>query len=674
MIWEVEETLSDRRIFRTLKTLDQVRTTLQSIIHAPVPNEEIVIENSMDRLLAEDIISTVDVPSFDRATMDGYAVKAQDTFGADETRPRVLKVVGRLEPGKLPSFTLSRCETSEIATGATLPIGANAVVMVEYTRTSGQTVEIFRSVTPGENVMAAGSDIMAGELVLRRGQLITSREVGVLAAVGKRNVKVLGSPKVAIISTGNELVAPGSPLTGAKIYDINASALAAAVLEAGGTPIILGIASDNEQAISSALGEALKGADIVLTSGSTSAGRRDLLPRIISSIKNSSVIVDGLAVKPGKPALAALVGGKPMFALPGNPTSALMVFHEIVKPTIGRLAGRYLNGDKPVMEASLALKTFSARGRQELLPVHMVTDESGRHLAYPILSGSGAITSFALADGFIRIAADRDVLNEGEKVKVHLFSPNIRIPDLVIIGSHCVGIDIILRMMSKHEHHTKTKVINVGSLGGLNALRRGETDLAGIHLLDEESGDYNIPFIEKFSLRDKTVLIRGYSREQGFIAAKGNPKGVYSFRDLLQPGINFINRNVGSGTRILIDMNLAPIAKQKQISLEQLAGQIQGYDVEAKSHSTVASAILQGRADVGFGIRTVAVQNDLTFVPHSLERFDFAISKNRMHKDSVRSFIDVLRTEEFKLSLEKEAPGLLPDSSTGNPIPLDRKS
>jgi len=487
------------------------------------------------------------------------------------------------------------------------------------------------------------------------------------------HARVIGSPKVAIISTGNELVTPGSHLTGAKIYDINASALAAAIRDAGGSPIILGITQDNERAISDALVEALKISDIVLTSGSTSAGRRDLLPRMISSMEGSHVIADGLAVKPGKPTLAALVSGKPLFALPGNPTSALMVFHEIVKPTIRRLAGRDVDDTRPVIETSLAFKTFSARGRQELLPVHLVTDELGRHLAYPVLSGSGAITSFALADGFIKIAADREILDEGEKVQVHLFSSNIRPPDLVVIGSHCIGIDLIFRMISIREQHILTKIINVGSIGGIHALKRGEADLAGIHLLDEQSGDYNTPFIEKLSLRDRVVLIRGYSREQGFIIAKGNPKGIHDFEDLFRPGITFINRNMGSGTRILVDMNLSAIARKRQIPMEQLTEQIRGYDLEAKSHSAVASAILQGRVDVGFGIRTVAEQNDLGFVSHSLERFDFAVNKSRMHKDSVASFIEVLRSEEFRMLLEKEAPGIFPDRNTGNAIPLDNK-
>jgi len=663
--------LSARKVFRTLMTLDQVRSALASAIPKTIPTQDVNLENSVGSYLAEDTVSTIDVPGFDRATMDGFAVKAQDTFGANEVIPKSLKLIGGVEPGEVPGFVIGEEEASEIATGAALPIGSNAVVMVEYTKASEGKVEILSAVTPGENVMAAGSDIMSGELLLRRGQLITSREVGVLAALGKKTVNVLGSPRVAIISTGNELVPPGSILRSAKIFDINACALSAAVQECGGTPIMFGIAADDEDSIQNLLRRALGEVDLVLTSGSTSAGRKDLLPKIISSLEGCQVIANGLAIKPGKPALVAAVLGKPLFALPGNPTSALMVFHSVVKPTIRILAGMSSETKEPSIEAKLAFKTFSVRGRQELLPVHLVADESGRYLAYPTLSGSGAVTSFALADGFLKIPADRDIMAKGETVQVQLFSPNIELPDLVIIGSHCIGIDILLRVISKKRTRFSAKTINVGSVGGLHAVKKGEADLGGIHLLDERSGDYNIPFIKRYALEERTVLIRGYSREQGLIVQKGNPKSIHTFEDLLRPGITFINRNAGSGTRILIDMHLAAAARKKGTPIEQLTEKIVGYDVEAKSHGAVASAVSQGRVDVGFGIRTVAEQQGLEFIQYGNERFDFLVSRNRMDKPSVALFLNTLRSDEFKRSLKNEAPGLRPDNNTGNPVTLN---
>lgn len=629
---------------------------------------EVELTNALGKVLAEDVTSTIDVPGFDRSTMDGYAVKAQDTFSANEVKTKILKLVGKSEPGIVPTMTLNEGETSEISTGAPIPVGASAVVMVEFTKTSGNEVEISRSVTPGENVMAAGSDIMAGEVVLRRSQIITSREIAIMAAIGRKNVIVIGSPKVAIVSTGNELIPPGSELSRMKIFDINAYSIAAAVYESGGTPIMLGIVPDDEVEIRNILKRAVESADLVLTSGSTSAGSRDLIPQIISSIEGSQIIANGLAVKPGKPALVAIVAGKPLFALPGNPTSALMVFYELVKPTIRRLSGIRFDVHMPSVDARLAFKTISVRGKQELVPVHIVKEECGNYLAYPALAGSGAITSLALADGFVRVSSDRDVIVEGETVQVHLFNQNIRPSDFLIVGSHCVGIDILLTVISEKTRSVLGKIINVGSMGGLQALKRGEADLAGIHLLDENSGDYNTPFIKRFDLENKIILVRGYVREQGFMTRKDSTKKVNNFSDLLNPEISFINRNRGSGTRILIDMCLGYVAKKKNKPLQELVKKINGYDLEAKSHSAVASAVSQGKVDVGFGIRTVAEQNGLDFGSHSFERFDFAINKNRLNKESIQVFLEILRSKEFGNKLKDLAPGLSVDIETGKLI------
>ncbi|RLI48224.1 molybdopterin biosynthesis protein [Candidatus Bathyarchaeota archaeon] len=489
-----------------------------------------------------------------------------------------------------------------------------------------------------------------------------------MAAIGRKNVIVIGSPKVAILSTGNELIPPGSELSRMKIFDINAYSIAAAVYESGGTPIMLGIVPDDEVEIRNILKRAVESADLVLTSGSTSAGSRDLIPQIISSIEGSQIIANGLAVKPGKPALVAIVAGKPLFALPGNPTSALMVFYELVKPTIRRLSGIRFDVHMPSVDARLAFKTISVRGKQELVPVHIVKEECGNYLAYPALAGSGAITSLALADGFVRVSSDRDVIVEGETVQVHLFNQNIRPSDFLIVGSHCVGIDILLTVISEKTRSVLGKIINVGSMGGLQALKRGEADLAGIHLLDENSGDYNTPFIKRFDLENKIILVRGYVREQGFMTRKDSTKKVNNFSDLLNPEISFINRNRGSGTRILIDMCLGYVAKKKNKSLQELVKKINGYDLEAKSHSAVASAVSQGKVDVGFGIRTVAEQNGLDFGSHSFERFDFAINKNRINKESIQVFLEILRSKEFGNKLKDLAPGLSVDIETGKLI------
>ncbi|MEM3527974.1 MAG: molybdopterin biosynthesis protein, partial [Candidatus Bathyarchaeia archaeon] len=605
------------KIFRSLLNLEDARRAIESNIQCSIPNEEVNIEDSAGRILAEDIISTINVPGFDRSTVDGYAVKAKETFGANEVNPKNFRLVGRVEPGAVPDFSVSNGEAAEIATGAMLPIGADAVVMVENTRCLEGNVEVYSSVTPGENVMATGTDIMVGDVLLKRYRRITLREVGVLAAVGRRRVRVFGKPKVAIISTGNELQEPGTSLTDARIYDVNLYALAAAVSESYGMPICMGIARDDEDTIKEMVIEGLQKADIVLTSGSTSTGRSDILPKIVSSLQGSKIVAHGLAVKPGKPTLIAFIGGKLIVGLPGNPTSALMIFHEIVKPVIKRLAG-IEEDEESTIEGYIAIRTFSDRGREELLPVHVVTDGSNRNFVYPTYGGSGAITTLALADGFIRIPVGVDMLNEGDKVQIHLFSQKLKIPDLTIIGSHCIGVDV-LTMEITRSSRLSVKTINVGSLGGLQALGRGEADVAGIHLLDEDSGEYNKPFIERLGLKDRVILFGGYWRDQGFIVSKGNPKRIESFEDLIKPGIRFINRNKGSGTRIIIDNNLKSLAEKKGLEFEKLKSQIEGYELVARSHNSVAAAVYHGRADVGIGIRTSAEKYGLDFIPHSLE-------------------------------------------------------
>lgn len=663
--WSEVKALGDRKVFRTLVTIEEAQTELYKFFKPePTSVEEVRISDAIGRTLAQDVTSQIDVPGFDRAAMDGYAVVAEDTFGADDDGPKRLQIVGRCEAGQQPSTSTKRGEAIEVSTGAPVPRGASAVVMVEYTRHVDSMVEVFRPVVPGENISAAGSDIMAGELVLRKGETITPREIGVLAALGADKTKVFRRPRVAILSTGNELIPPGSPLTYAKVYDINANAIAASVIECGGEPANLGIVPDDAAMMEKRLRQALRESDMVLTSGSTSAGAGDLVYRIIDNLGKPGVLVHGISVKPGKPALLAVVDGKPLIGLPGYPTSALMIFHALVAPLLRAMSG-LARREVVVLDAKVALKVISAKGRRELLPVHLTRDATGQYLAYPATGGSGAITSFSLSDGFIDIPDNVEFLDEGEQVKVSLFGTGLNPADIVVIGSHCVGIDVLIGVVREHSPEFHAKVINTGSLGGLHAVKRGEADIAGIHLLDEGTGQYNVPFYHQFGMQGKAVLIRGYTREQGFLLPKGNPNGIRTFDDLIGKKLSLINRNRGSGTRILMDFYLSKIAASKGVPLDDLTRQIQGYTFEAKSHSAVAAAIASGRADVGVGIRTVAVAYGVDFVKIGDESFDFLVSKDRLSKPAVQSFLTALKSKEFASSLDMRAPGLKPDPNTG---------
>ena len=655
----------DRKVFRELASVEDAKELLSKHFK-PQPRavETVPLEECADCVLANDVEATIDVPPFDRASMDGFAVHAEDTFGAEEDRPVSLKVVGKVGAGEKPDVVVGLGEAVEISTGAPIPKGANAVVMVEYTSQSGSSLRIYRAVVPGDNIMAAGSDIMAGELILRKGDFLTPRETGVLAALGVTRVNVFRKPVAAIVSTGNEIISHGNPLSYGKIYDINARTVADSVVENGGVAKFLGIVGDNAEDIVSKIREGLDVADLVLTSGGTSAGVGDLLYRIIDGLGKPGIIVHGVSARPGKPLIIAVVDGKPIFGLPGYPTSALMMFHIFVRPVLRAMAGL---GDveRRVVKASAAERIFSSGGRREFLPVNLIRSDVGEYTVYPVPGGSGSITTLSEADGFMEIPENKVFFEAGEEVEVELFSLRLKPADLMIIGSHCIGIDVLLEVMRRRGFGFRCKVVNTGSSGGLAAIRRGEADIAGTHLLDEKTGVYNIPFLERFEIADKAILVRGYNREQGLVVAKGNPKNIRGMEDILREGISFINRNPGSGTRILLDMHLNQIARKKGVSFERLTSKIDGYRVEAKSHTAVAVAVLHGKADVGLAIHAVADMYGLGFIPVAEEHYDFLIRKERFVKDVVKAFVEVLRSEEFKTALRKRTVGLTPTKETG---------
>ncbi|ADY01488.1 molybdenum cofactor synthesis domain [Vulcanisaeta moutnovskia 768-28] len=637
-----------RVIFHELLTPEEALSKVFSAVKVePLGTEIIRIEESYGRVLARDVYSRIDVPPFDRATMDGFAVRAEDTFGADELNPVRLRVIGNVETGVEELPQINHGEAVEIATGAPMPPGANAVVMVEYTRRDGNELMIYRSVTPGENVMSAGSDVMMGELILRRCTVIREREVGLLAAVGIDNVEVIKRPRVSIISTGNELVSPGKELGRGKIYDINTYTIAHAVRSMGAEPIIMGIVRDNINEMRSMLSNALGTSDLVLLSGGTSAGLADLTYKVLDELGPPGIVVHGLKVKPGKPTVIAVSrNNKLIVGLPGYPSSALMIFNIIVKPILAKML--CMGIDEVRVRARLAIRADGAKGRRALYPVSLVDTGHGI-VAYPLPAESGAISTLAFADGYIAIPETVEYLDSGDEVEVALFTHQYMPANLYIIGSHDLGLDVLIPML---PGFIRARVINVGSMGGLYAVKRGEADVAGLHLVDEETGQYNVPYMIKYSVNN-AVLIRGYSREQGLIIPRGNPKNIRSVEDLLRDDVRIVNRNKGAGTRFLLDMKLKEIASKMGIKFEDLVKRINGYYYEVKTHTAVAAAVAQGKADVGVGIRAAAAMYSLDFIPLGWESYDFAISIDRLEKDSVKAFLSMLRSNEFKEALER---------------------
>jgi len=370
------------------------------------------------------VISSLNVPPFDRSTVDGYAVKSADTFGADEDKPVTLKLHGQVDVGETPKVKVQKGIAVQIATGAPMPEGANSVVMVEYTVQKGEKVLIHSAVSKGENVMKAGSDIRKGETILKRGTVLSSHEIGVLAALGIDRVEVFKRPKVAIISTGAEIVEPGKPLPPGKIYDINAQTLSVAVAECGSEPLNLGIVEDQTDQMRAALKKTLSIADVVITSGGVSVGPTDIIPKVLDTLGKPGVVVYGIAIRPGKPTTMAVIDGKPVFSLPGHPTSALLSFHLFVRPVIAEMAGK--GEEHPItVRAVTSERLFPARGRRTFVTVTLKRDRLGKIVASPVPTGlSGAITTLAKADGFTEIPEDQQFVDAGETVTVQLFKPD----------------------------------------------------------------------------------------------------------------------------------------------------------------------------------------------------------------------------------------------------------
>jgi putative molybdopterin biosynthesis protein len=409
-------------MFRKLLSFDEAQKVIQQHFKPkPLGVEEIPLLEAANRVLAADTTANLCVPPFDRSTVDGYAVKAEDTYGAEQNMPIALKVGGIVNIGQAPRAKVRQGEAVEIVTGAPIPEGADAIVMVEYTERKGDCVRIFSAVTKDENVMQAGADIKKGETVLKRGDMLGSIEIGVLAALGMGKVKVYALPRVAVFSTGPEVVEPGRKLSFGKIYDINAYSLSTAVLESGGRPVYLGVFPDRLSELQKTLRHALTSADLVVTSGGVSVGPKDIMPKALDSLGKPGVIVCGIAIKPGKPATVASVDGKLVFSLPGHSTSALLVFHLLVRPIIQQMAGRKAEEFVNV-KAVLSMRVFPAKGRRTFVMVRLRRDESNRLVAEPTPQGlSGAITTLLKADGFVEIAEDQQFIDAGEEVAVQLF-------------------------------------------------------------------------------------------------------------------------------------------------------------------------------------------------------------------------------------------------------------
>ncbi|PKM83350.1 MAG: molybdopterin biosynthesis protein [Firmicutes bacterium HGW-Firmicutes-14] len=590
--------------------------------------EYIPADDALGRVTAEPVFARSSSPHYHASAMDGMAVAAAETFKATETTPVNLRIGEKAFP---------------VDTGDPLPPGCDAVIMIEqvHFRTE-EEIEIIAAASPWQHVRPLGEDIVATEMIVPANHRLRPVDIGGILAGGVTEIPVRPCPVVAVLPTGTELVQPGSDLKPGDIIEYNSRVIGGLVEEWGGKPVRYEITADSYDELKHAVQEAVSSADIVVINAGSSAGSEDFTSAIIGEL--GEVAVHGVAVKPGKPVVLGVIDSKPVLGIPGYPVSAILDCELFLKPVIEMKAG-IPSPARTMIKGTLSRKLVSAQGVDEFVRVKLgrVGD---RTVVTPVSRGAGVITSMIRADGIVRVPRFMEGFEAGEEIEIELLRDRNEIANTtVIIGSHDVSLDILGNFLKRLHPDRSLSSAHVGSLGGLLAVRRGEAHLAGVHLLDEETGEYNISYISKLLPGVPVVVVNLLFREQGFIVPRGNPRSVRTFIDLARPAMRFVNRQKGAGTRLLLDYNL----KNEDIDPEM----VDGYEREEYTHMAVAAAVAGGSADVGLGIRAAANALNLDFVPVTEERYDLVIPEIYWDTPHITTLKEVFADPEFRAAVEK---------------------
>jgi putative molybdopterin biosynthesis protein len=618
-----------RNIYLKKKSLEEakkVASGIANLIHLGIEGSPVI--HSRGRITAEPVFARISSPPYHCAAMDGIAIKAESTFGATEESPK--------------SFRINK-EAFFVNTGNPIPQGTDSVIMIEDVHIfESDKVEIREAAFPWQHVRAVGEDVIATEMVFPENHRITPYDLGALLACGHQEVKVWKKPRVLIVPTGSELIDPEQTdlnnlqkLSG--VIESNSYVLSGCILEDGGVPIRHPIVKDDPVKIRDALLSIDQGVDIILVIAGSSAGSEDYTRSVIEA--SGEVFIHGISMMPGKPTLIGRFKNIPIVGIPGYPVSAIMAYEELVRPILYQSL-HVMTPERPRIEAHPTKKIPSKLGTEEFLRVKL-GKVGEKYFATPLPRGAGMITSLTQADGIIRIAALSEGLNENEAAEVELLRPADEITNTVVmVGSHDLALDILANLLGKYYPPVFLSSHPVGSLGGILAIKNGICHMAGAHLLDPETGEYNFPYIRTYLNGIDVKVIHLVFREQGLFVQRGNPKKVKGLADLIRKDIAFINRQKGSGTRILLDHTL------KNLTLD--SNQIRGYEKEEFTHMGVASTVASGIADAGLGILSAARAMGLDFIPIAKERYDIIIPSIYFEDEKVQKVIQVIGSDEFK--------------------------